>query len=335
MRLKLTTGPGGIGLIVVDEGLVGGIEVYQNDGHDERREDAPAESPVETNLAAQHELNVLAETICAVDPANGVELSDSQDQGNHGRTKEVHQREHILTTLWEDSSSLEIDLSIVFLISYWRYVHQTNEEANDCDEERALPLLEVGETISDGSHRTGSHRYIGPNAEDEQHEEEHDREDLRQLLELCNGIGIRDESQTSSSLHHTANVIGADFMCQMSQDAKDREAGEEGGRRIQGSHNRGIPMDVVAKFVEGRIHDYVAKANGEGVEALSDSRIPDLRIQNLLPVGLNEVVDAIQRSRQGYGSNQENAHDDIRKQGEEVGGLSRALNSSTNDEEDA
>lgn len=94
-------------------------------------------------------------------------------------------------------------------------------------------------------------------------------------------------------------------------------------------------MHIVTELVERRVHDDVAKANGQRVEALRDSRIPDLRVQDLAPVGLDEIPNAIDRARQGYRTHQQYAHDDIRKQGEKIGSLARALDAAPYDQKNA
>lgn len=220
-------------------------------------------------------------------------------------------------------------------MSYRCYVHQSNEEADDGYEQRALPLLEVGKTIANGGHCTGCHRYVRADAQHEEHEEEEHGEDLRQLLELGYGIRIGNEGQAGATFDHLANVIGTNFVGQMAQNAKDREARQERGGCVQGGHNGRIPVHIVTEFIVRRVHDDVAKANGQRVEALGDRRVPHLRIQDLAPIGLDEVVDAVQRAGQGDGAYQQDAHDDVREEGQEIGRLAGALHAASYDQKDA
>lgn len=87
-------------------------------------------------------------------------------------------------------------------------------------------MLEVGKAIAYRSYRAGGHGYIGANAQDEEHEEEKYREDLWQLLKLGYGIGIRYKCESGATFDHLTNVVRADLVRQVSQYAKDGEAGQ-------------------------------------------------------------------------------------------------------------
>lgn len=195
-------------------------------------------------------------------------------------------------------------------------------------------MLEVGETISDSSHRAGGHCDVGADTEHEEHKEEQHREDLWQSFEFGDGIGVRDERQAGTSFDHTTNIICANLMRQVSQNTEDRESGQQRGGCVQQSYNCGIAIDIVTELVEGRVHDDVAKADGQRVEALCDGGIPHLRVQNLAPLWLDEVQNAIGRSWQCYCPHQQDTHDDIREESQKVRGLAGALHAASYDEED-
>lgn len=123
-------------------------------------------------------------------------------------------------------------------------------------------------------------------------------------------------------------------MCQVSQNTEDRESRQQWGSCIQQSYNCGIAVHIVTELVEGRVHDDVAKADRQRVEALCDGCIPHLGIQNLSPLRLDEVQNAISRSRQCYCPHQQDTHDDIRKESQKVRGLAGTLHAASYDEED-
>lgn len=94
-------------------------------------------------------------------------------------------------------------------------------------------------------------------------------------------------------------------------------------------------MYIVTELIERRVHDDVAKANGERVEALGDRRIPHLGIKDLAPLWLDEIPNTINRSWQGDSPHQQDTHDDIRKEGQKIRCLAGALHTSSYDQKDA
>lgn len=81
----------------------------------------------------------------------------------------------------------------------------------------------------------------------------------------------------------------------------------------------------MAKSIVGRVHDNVAKANGQREEHLGDSCIPHLGLEQFVPLRLQEVEDTISGSRQSQGTHQQYEHNDIGEQRQEVGRLAGAL----------
>lgn len=118
----------------------------------------------------------------------------------------------------------------------------------------------------------------------------------------------------------------------MSQDTKYRASSQQGGNRVQTGHNQCIPVHIVAELVEGGVHNDVAEAHGQRVEALGHCCVPDFRIQDLAPLGPDEVVNAIDGPWESYGTYQKDTHDDVGEYGQEVRGLSGTFDAPTNDE---
>lgn len=100
---------------------------------------------------------------------------------------------------------------------------------------------------------------------------------LRHKLESCNCIGITDECESSAWIDHIANVIGANFMCQMTQNAEYRNARNQRCEGIQRCHNCRIPIHIVFEFIERRVHNQIAKAHGQREETLCNRCIPNLK----------------------------------------------------------
>lgn len=83
-------------------------------------------------------------------------------------------------------------------------------------------------------------------------------------------------------------------------------------------------MHTLIELIKGGIHDQCAKANGQGEEHLRYGRIPDMRIEQLPPLWLYEIGNALPGARQGYRSDQQDQHDGIGKECQEVGCFARA-----------
>lgn len=77
------------------------------------------------------------------------------------------------------------------------------------------------------------------------------------------------------------------------------------------------------EIIERGIHHQSAKANGQGEEHLSNGRIPDMRIEQLIPLGLHKIGNTLPGTRQRQCSDQQNEHDDVGKECQEIGGLAR------------
>lgn len=300
MAAQLTINSRQIGVVLVLEGLVQQQHVDQYADHQQRRYEAPTEAIILGGFYAQHKLNIAAEALHPVDPTDGEELENGQHESHKGGTKEIQQIEHILPT------GCDVD--------------QTQQISYNRNKDHNVPLLLRGKLILEHRRQARDHGHIAANAQHEEHEKEEYREELRYHLELGNGIGIRDESQAGSAIHYTRNIRGIILVRQVAQDAKDDDTREQRSERVQGGYNVGIPaaeregitregggaaggpnspVDILAETIVGGVHDNVTKADGKREEHLGDSCIPHLRLQQLMPLRLEEVQDAIDGPRQG------------------------------------
>lgn len=209
-----------------------------------------------------------------------------------------------------------------------------------------MPLLQCGELILEHRCQARHHAHVAANAQHEEHEEEQHREELRHKLKLGYGIRIRNECQTGAAIDDTRNIRGIILIRQVAQNAKDDDAREQGCERVQGGNNvsvsvvgRGerklilaewqrsldLPVDILAKTIVGRVHDNVAKTDGQREEHLSDCCIPYLRLQQLVPLRLEEVQHAIDGAGQRQSTHKQYQHDHVRKYGQKIGCLPGTL----------
>lgn len=75
------------------------------------------------------------------------------------------------------------------------------------------------------------------------------------------------------------------------------------------------------------IHDDTTEADGQWKETLRNSRVPHVGIEQLVPVGFDEENDPVYGTVQGYRSDQQTYHYDVRKDREEIGRFPWALHS--------
>lgn len=68
-------------------------------------------------------------------------------------------------------------------------------------------------------------------------------------------------------------------MRQVAEDTENGETSEHASECIERSDYGRISIDVVAKFVERRIHYNVSKSNGQREKALDDCCIPNLIVE--------------------------------------------------------
>lgn len=73
------------------------------------------------------------------------------------------------------------------------------------------------------------------------------------------------------------------------------------------------------------IHGHRAEANSEREERLCNGGVPHRRVQDLVPRGLEEEDDAVDRSFQRHRADQQTDHHEVREEGQEVGGFTGAL----------
>lgn len=100
-------------------------------------------------------------------------------------------------------------------------------------------------------------------------------------VESCNCFWIWYESQARPTIHHRSNVIGAQLMGQMTEDAKDGEASKQRCECVQRCNNHSIAIDVMLELIKRRIHHDVAEANSQWEKALRYSCIPYLSTEKV------------------------------------------------------
>lgn len=82
-------------------------------------------------------------------------------------------------------------------------------------------------------------------------------------------------------------------------------------------------MHPFVEIIERGIHHQGAKADGQGEEHLCDGCIPDTWIEQLIPLGLHKVGNTLPGTRQGQRPDQQNEHDDVGEECQEIAGLAR------------
>lgn len=102
---------------------------------------------------------------------------------------------------------------------------------------------------------------------------------LRREGESRNSIWIGNECHSRSTFYDRLDVVGVHFMRQMTQNAENRATGQYWCECVQRSNNRRIAVHIMVEFIERRVHDDIAEANGQREEALHDSLIPHLSKQ--------------------------------------------------------
>lgn len=87
----------------------------------------------------------------------------------------------------------------------------------------------------------------------------------------------------------------------------------------------------MSEVIVWRVHDDTTEAHRQWKETLCNSRVPDLRIEQLLPIRFDEENDPVHSTIQGYRSDQQAYHDDVRKDREEIGRFPWALHATCQD----
>lgn len=80
-------------------------------------------------------------------------------------------------------------------------------------------------------------------------------------------------------------------------------------------------VHILVEIIKGGVHHQGAEADGQREEHLGDGRIPHMGIQQLRPLGFQEVNYAPPGSWQSHSPDQQDKHNHIGKQGQEVGGF--------------
>lgn len=90
-------------------------------------------------------------------------------------------------------------------------------------------------------------------------------------------VYLPNKCKTCSRIHHVANIIGSDFMCQMTQNAENGYSRQQRCECVQRGDDRRISIHIVIEFIERRVHNQITKAHSQREEALRYCRVPHLR----------------------------------------------------------
>ena len=88
------------------------------------------------------------------------------------------------------------------------------------------------------------------------------------------------------------------------------------------------------ELVMRREHDYGSEAHRQREEALRHRVVPDQGIPESVPVGSDEVEDAVDGAWEGHRAYQQPDHHDVREDRQEVGRLARGLDPANDYQED-
>lgn len=147
--------------------------IDEDQEHQTRCHNGPADAPIEAGLHIQHELNVAADALHTINPAHCQQFCNGQDQGYK-------------------SAAIKVD-EIQYELSARSHVHQATEESNYRSTHGQQPVGQMGESILNHIHHSRSHSNIRSNAQDQEHEEEQNGEQLGKVLEFGNGLWIGNE----------------------------------------------------------------------------------------------------------------------------------------------
>lgn len=89
--------------------------------------------------------------------------------------------------------------------------------------------------------------------------------------------------------------------------------------------NKRLPQYVVVETIVRGVHDNGAEANSKGEEGLSDSRVPNRWMEDLLPSWFEKEYYTVPGSLQRHCPDQKSYHDRVWEQSEEIGRFPAAL----------
>lgn len=93
---------------------------------------------------------------------------------------------------------------------------------------------------------------------------------LRQKFESGNRVWIRNECQTSSGIHHIANIVGADFVRQVTQNTENRHARQQRRECVQSGNDGCISIHIVIEFIERWVHNQIPETHGQREKATKE-----------------------------------------------------------------
>lgn len=220
------------------------------------------------------------------------------------------------------------------LRTYRRHIDQSHQEATHRGGQRHLPVLPALELVADDRDNCALQGHNGPDAQDEEHEEEQDGEELRHRLELGDGVRVRDEGQPGATAHHIPDILDLQVVRQVAQNGEYRDPAQQAGQRVQRGHDHGIAVDAMVEAIVRGEHDDRPGADGQREEALHHRLLPDRGVQQLAPLRLQEEDDAVLGALQRHGSDEQHEEHHVGEQGQEVGRLAGALHAAHDHQED-
>ena len=154
----------------------------------------------------------------------------------------------------------------------------------------------------------------GAQPQRDQHEEEEDREELREEIKLGQGGGVADEGEAGPGVDHLTDR-NSQLVSQTPEDGEDDEPGEEGGEGVGEADDESISVGVVSEVVVRSVGDESPEPGGEREEGLSDGSVPDLDVEELLPLRCDVEQDPVHSARQCQPLHQQGYQHDVREYG--------------------
>ena len=147
----------------------------------------------------------------------------------------------------------------------------------------SYPVIDAGEDSLEESE-------LGVDAEEEEHEEEHDCEELRDR-ERRERVGVRDEGETLAPADEVFQWDPS-LLALGAEDGEHEDGGDDGGDEVEAGDDGGGDVDPVLELVVAPEHEEAAPGDREREEHLARSLSPHLSIKYLL-LGFTEPTNVL------------------------------------------
>jgi len=107
----------------------------------------------------------------------------------------------------------------------------------------------------------------------------------------------------------------------VAKDGEDNTRAEDAGGTVANGDQDSVSHAVVVEPVIGSKAEVATTAASKGENDLEGSRLPDVHVQQLLPLGGEEEGEAKRGALQGESANAEDQDEDVGDKGGEVGRL--------------